>query len=485
MNFKRVGGILLALGLALALFTALKWTHGDTRIASMGGITALMATLWITEAVPLGATSLLPIVLFPLTGIADVKMVTPLYAHHIIFLFIAGFLLAFAMEKWNLHRRIAFKIIGLIGFSPVRILAGFMIASFVLSMWISNLATTILLLAPALAVINEFKQSGMKSPKFGVGLLLGIAYISSVGGTTTPIGTAPNLIFMSLWEEHFTHISTVGFLDWMSLGVPIGLVLGVLTFLLVKRMFIRKDENIESEGMKARIRELPKIGIEEIVILVFFFALLILWFTRRDLELGGHEFRGWSTRGLWENPGYIRDSAIGMGIVLLLFFIPSSKKNEHILEWTDAKKLPFDILFIFGGGFALAYGFKQSGLDQLIAGQLTPLADLPLWLMVLGICVFMTFLTEITSNTATTQLVLPLLVIMAQSTQINPVYLMVPATFSASFAFMLPVATPPNAIVFGTELIPLKEMMRTGLWLNLLGIIVMTLMTILLAEILT
>lgn len=459
------------IGISVLLAVAAGWfmhVGGQSaEVSSMAGITVLMAALWITEAIPLGATSLLPVVLFPLFNIADAKEVTPLYAHHIVFLFIAGFFLAYAMEKWDLHRRIAFRIIGTVGFSATRVLIGFMLAAYLLSMWISNLATTVLLLSPALAVLQEW-QGNQK--RFGVALLLGISYAASIGGTATPIGTAPNLIFSKYWEGAFaTQYGSITFLDWMYYGVPISFVLVVACFGLLWWRFMRRETKINTGLLQEKIAQLPKMRIEERWVLGAFVLLALLWMSK----------------AFWVDwlatPSFMRDSAIGMLVVLLLFFIPSARdRSEHILEWRDTQKLPLDIIFIFGGGFALAMGFTKSGLDKIIAAQLEPMADWPLWVMVLGIGFFMTFLTEITSNTATTQLVLPLLVILAQSSDRMPLYFLLPATFAASFAFMLPVATPPNAIVFGTNKISLNTMMRTGLWLNLLAVLLMSLMVFLL-----
>ncbi|MCB0738046.1 MAG: SLC13/DASS family transporter [Bacteroidetes bacterium] len=479
---KQLKYILFSVGLGL-LAWALVWQNHDFRIAAMAGVTVLMAALWITEAIPLGATSLLPIGLFPMLGIANVSDVTAQYGHHIIFLFLAGFILAYAMEKWKLHQRIAFKIIGVVGFSPSRILLGFMLASFVLSMWISNLATTILLLAPALAVIQEVNQKSKNGSAFAIALLLGISYASSIGGTATPLGTAPNLIFMSLWEENFKDVKAIGFPEWMRFALPVSIILFIPIFWHLKRSFGLKDLEVSANDLKAKVKSLTKMTYEEIVVSAIFLALIALWLTRRDLDLGLVELQGWGD--LFPYSDMIKDSTIGILLVNLLFFIPSKQNAEkQIIEWGDVKKLPYEILLLFGGGFSLALGFKESGLDKVIASQLEPLATWPLWLIILGICLFVTFLTEITSNTATTQLLLPLLIIMANTTGVNPLYLMVPATLSASFAFMLPVATPPNAIVYSTEMIPMKTMMRTGLILNFIAALILTVLAYFFTEIL-
>jgi len=472
-----IGSCLL---LAVVIFIACTLSGTDRKTAWVLSTTGLMASLWITEAIPLGATSLLPIAIFPFAGIADVKEVAPLYASHIIFLFIAGFLLAFAMEKWNLHRRIAFKIIQLIGFSPKKMLLGFIMASFVLSMWINNTATTIVLLAPALAVIKEFPHGNKQQSFIGIALLLGICYASSIGGIVTPIGTAPNLILKAYYEESFTGMPELSFFSWMIFALPVATVMVIILYWYLSR----KIGDLKSEGsierLKERIKGIGRISFEESVILTVFILLIVLWFTAKDIEIGGTTIKGWTS--WFENKAYIKDSAIGMLLAMTLFFIPAKNEGRNILEWDDAKKLPFDILFIFGGGFSIAKGFQITGLDERLGAYFDAAAGIPLLILILAVCFFMTFLTEITSNTATTQLILPLLIIMVNATGTDPRYLLVPATFSASFAFMLPVATPPNAIVFGTGMVPNKVMMRTGIWLNLIGIVVLTLYSYFFAE---
>lgn len=484
MPSRRLLFIFIAVGAAFAAGALSAWAGYDRTISGLLFSTVLMALLWVTEAIPLGATSLLPIALFPLFGIADVKVVTPLYANHIIFLFIAGFLMAFAMEKWGLHKRIAFRIIGMIGQKPLSILLGFMLASFILSMWISNTATTIMLLAPALAIIAEFKQR-KGGQQFGIALLLGICYASSIGGTVTPIGTAPNLLLLTYYNEGFPDLRELNFLNWMQFALPLGMAFFILVYLYLRRDIRHKVKAENSDRIQQQLNSLGKAGYEERLVLVLFSLLALLWISRSDLVIGDTTIRGWGSLPFFEGKGYVRDSTVGMAIALLLFFIPARRnKAEFILEWKEAAKLPWDILFIFGGGFALAHGFQTTGLAAILQEVLAPLEQLPLWALVLLICLFMTFLTEITSNTATTQLILPLLILFVQTTSIPPIFLLMPATLSASYAFMLPVATPPNAIVFASGQIPLKRMMQKGLWLNLLGAILLTIFSLIFGEIL-
>ncbi len=473
MLSRRIKILLGCISLSTIVFVWSSMSENSSEINWTLATTTLMAALWITEAVPMGATSLLPIAIFPLAGIMDAKEVTPLYASHIIFLFIAGFLLAFAMEKWQLHKRIAFKIISLIGFEPKRILLGFILASFILSMWINNTATTIVLLAPALAIINEFKAKN-SSKWFGVVLLLGIAYASSIGGTVTPIGTAPNLLLKNYYESSFPDLPELSFLRWMKFALPLGIIFTTILYFYFAKKLGKVKGDFSATDLKEQIARLGKASFEERVVLVIFVLLAALWMTAKNIEIGDFVIKGWTS--FLPEGDFMRDSAIGMAVVMTLFFIPSKTKNEqHILEWDDARRLPFDILFIFGGGFALAKAFEKTGIDDILTTQLEPLSALPIWAMILGISLFMTFATEITSNTATTQLVLPLLIVVVKATGIDPILLLIPATFSASYAFMLPVATPPNAIVFGTGEVSNKQMIRLGIWLNLVGAVLMTL----------
>lgn len=473
----------LSLLLSASTFFVVLLLGGASNMAWVLATAVLMASLWITEGIPIGATSLLPIAIFPLAGVADVKEIAPLYGSHIVFLFIAGFLLAFAMEKWGLHQRIAYKIIGTIGYAPKRILLGFIAAAFLLSMWINNTSTTIVLLAPALAIIKELNPEGKSNFQLGTALLLGICYSSSIGGIVTPIGTAPNLILKSTYEESFPDLPELSFFKFMQFALPIALVLTLFLYFFLASKVKGRFQETTIARLKQEVQKLQKTSFEERAILIAFLSLIVLWMTSKNLDIGGLSIPGWTS--WFENASYIKDSSVGMLVALLLFFIPAKSKKANLLEWEDAKKLPFDILFIFGGGFSLAKGFQISGLDQLLAGYFEALSALPVLLLVLAVCFLMTFLTEITSNTATTQLILPLLVIVAQATDISPVYLLVPAAFSASFAFMLPVATPPNAIVFGTGQVPAKAMMKTGIWMNLAGIVLLTLYTYLFAPLLS
>ncbi len=464
----------------LVAYMVFQQLQPDAQVSKMAGITLWMAVWWISEAVPLAITALLPVFLFPLFGIMGTKALSPSYMNQILFLFIGGFIIAFAMEKWNLHKRIALKIILLIGNDVNRILLGMMVASWFLSMWISNTATTMMLLPTALAVIQKLKDyipTQDAQRKFSIGVLLGIAYAASIGGTATLIGTPPNLIFISQYQTSFPEQETISFMQWFLFGLPASCVLLGGAYLLLKRWYCPKDVALKSEIrlFEQEYASLGRMSFEEKVVAFDFIVLALLWFFRKDLNLGLFTLPGWDR--LVEQPQYFTDSTVAVFMAVLLFLIPSRQKpGEKIISWQKVKELPYDIILLFGGGFALAKGFTESGLSVWLSGQLDGIVHLSPLLIIACICFFMTFLTEITSNMATTQLMLPVLVALSAATGIDPLLLMLPATFSASMAFMLPVATAPNAIIFGSHQLQIADMARTGLVLNLICIGLMTLL---------
>ena len=469
----------------LLIYYLILLSQSDLTVARMAGIATWMAVWWIFESVPLPITSLLPVFLFPLGGIMSTKTVAPVYMNDVLFLFVGGFILAFAMEKWNLHKRIALKIILLIGSDYSKILLGMMVASYFLSMWISNTATTMMMIPTTLAVIGKISEtSNRETNKFSTGLLLGIAYAASIGGTATLVGTPPNLIFLSHYMAAFPDKEPVSFLQWFMFGLPVSLVFLFITYQILKNMYTVSDNGSATDKLNIfenEYRSLGKMVFEEKVVTVLFIVMAVLWFTRADLMIGNIVIPGWS--GLFNNPEYFQDGTVAIFIATLLFIIPSKQHSgEMIMNWETVKKLPYGIILLFGGGFALAKGFIESGLTDWLATQLDAVGTLPVYVIILILCTFMTFLTEITSNMATTQLVLPIFAALAIGADIDPLYLMIPVTFSASFAFMLPVATAPNTIIFGSEKLEIMDMVKTGIRLNLVGIVVVTLAMILLGR---
>ena len=459
----------------------------------MFAVVALMAIWWVGEGTSLAVTALVPLVLFPLLGIMPSKQVAPNYANHLIFLFLGGFMIALAMEKWNFHKRLALWIITAMGTEPKRIVLGFMMATAFLSMWISNTASTMMMLPVAMAVVRQIAldaslngERNFDSQKqiengLGLVLMLGLAYSASIGGVGTPIGTPPNIVFAGFYKNLFPDNPEVSFFQWMILALPIVLVFIPITWIYLCRFVLPFPIN-QIEGGESRIiqKELYGLGSmnrgEKIVATIFYFTAM-LWIFRRPIVIGEWILPGWSN--LFVNPKFLHDSTIAMTMGLLLLVVPvngtkglilNGKTEWFALDWkTVQSKTPWGILILFGGGFALASGFGVSGLDKWIGSKLTGVSDWPLWMTVLTICLAVTFLTELTSNTATTTMILPILGMAAIAAAVDPLYFMVPATLAASFAFMLPVATPPNAIVFGSGWVSIPKMSKAGLILNLIG----------------
>jgi solute carrier family 13 (sodium-dependent dicarboxylate transporter), member 2/3/5 len=452
----------------------------------MAAVAALMAIWWITDAIPMAATSLLPVVLFPAFGVMEGKEIAPVYMNYVIFLFLGGFLIALAMERWNLHRRIALRIIRTLGSNPPRLVLGFMLATAFLSMWISNAATAIMMLAIGLAVIRQTEATfgKEKTAALAVALLLGIAYSASIGGMATLVGTPPNLALVRLFELSFPGAADAGysisFGQWMLLGLPLSLTLLAVAWVILTKVCFRSPADLVLDpGMIIEEeRRLGPMRFEEKAVLAVFASTALLWISREDLDLGTRVIVGWSS---WLPFGsYLDDGTIAVAMALILFLIPArhleGEELEHgtLLDASVFHKIPWHIILLFGGGFALAKGFQSSGLSSWVGAQFTGLESAPVPVIVAAICTVLTFLTEFTSNTATTEMVLPLLASIATATGIHPLLLMIPAAISASCAFMLPVATPPNAIVFSTGHIRMGQMVKAGLLLNVAGIVIVT-----------
>lgn len=452
---------------------------GKPEVTYMLAVALLMATWWITEVVPLAVTSLLPVALFPLLGIMDGGKTASTYFNHVIFLFIGGFLIALAMQRWNLHKRIALRILMVTGSRPGSILLGFMAATAFISMWMSNTATAMMMVPILLAVILKLEESAERKvmARYSKGLLLGVAYAASIGGIATLVGTPPNLSFVRIFQIMFPEAPHVSFTQWFLFALPLALCLFLASWLVLMARFrpgSKEWGSLERGFFHKQYSELGKMGYEEKVVLGAFVLLAVLWLSRAEIDFGSMVIPGWSR--FFESPEYINDGTVAIAVSLLLFLVPAkTEKHARVLDWATASRLPWHIVLLFGGGFALATGFKDSGLSQWFGEQLGWMRNMHPLLIILVICLVVTFLTELTSNTATTEMLLPILASLSVTIQVHPMFLMIPATISASMAFMLPVATPPNAIIFGTDRITVSEMARTGLILNLLGAALITL----------
>lgn len=442
--------------------------------------TAWVATWWILEVIPIAATSLLPLILFPLTGAMTYKATAPGYADAMVFLYLAGFMLAVSIERWNLHRRIALTIIRAVGTDLRRIILGFMLATGFLSMWISNTATAVMMLPIGIAVAKQLTagldRSLLDPDDLGRALMLSIAYSASIGGISTIIGTPTNVILMGVIDEVYG--VRIGFGEWMLFGLPISLGLLFFCWYYLVNFAFRLPARGGVAGGKAEIdRQLADLGpmtTPERRVLMVFVLVAAAWIGRSFL-----------LQPLFPS---INDTIIGLIGVLLMFLIPAGvpsvssedkttqAKTTYLLNWETAEDIPWGILLLFGGGLALAAGFRETGLAEWIGGQLSLLAAVPYLVLLLVLIAAVNFLTEITSNVATASMLLPILSALALSIGVHPYGLMVAATVAASCAFMLPVATPPNAVVFGSGYLTIPGMIRVGIWLNVISIVVLTLL---------
>ncbi len=448
---------MLALGPLLGLVAFALASHfGLARPAAWtAAVTTLCAVWWVSEPIPIPATSLIPFAAFPLLGVLDHQAVSTAYGHTLILLLMGGFLISTALERSGAHRRLALGMLRLVGAtSGRRVVLGFMLATALSSMWISNTAAVLMMLPVALALLERDKAG------LGPALLLGLAYSASIGGLGTPIGTPPNVIFMGVYREVAGR--EVSFLNWMQIGVPVVAVLLPLCWWVVTRKLDAK--------VSLSVPEVGPWQPAERRVLWAFGITALAWITRTE------PFGGWS--GLFGVPG-VSDSTVALAAAVALFLIPDGRGGA-LLDWPTAQRIPWGLLLLFGGGIALAKAFEESGLSKSLGALLGGVAGLPTFVMLLSVCLVVTFLTEVTSNTATATLLMPILAATAVGVGLDPALLMAPAALSASCAFMLPVATAPNAIVFGTERVTASQMARTGLVVNLVGALVISTLCVML-----
>jgi len=473
-TYQKVG---LFLGPAVALIMLISDTPEG--LSEAGWATAacgiLMAIWWSTEAVPIAVTALLPIVAFPLLGITTIQDTATPYANKVIFLFLGGFIVAFTMQRWNLHRRIALNVLQLFGSSGRSLVAGFMISSAVISMWVMNTSTTMMLLPIAVSIISVIHKSvhsldDKARYDFQYALLLGVAYGATIGGMATLVGTLPNAMLAGFMLK--TYGTEIDFLRWMMIGVPLAIVMLPLAWLALTRWAFTVNFETSGEGkaaLKQMRDELGRITVPETRVAIVFAILVIAWVGRPVISM----LPGLSA---------LDDSGIAMAGAIALFLIPSGDKTDPLLiRWQYVERLPWNVLLLFGGGLTLASAVSQSGLAEWIGSSLQGLTALPLVALVVIAALMIILLTEFTSNTATTATFLPIVGAVAVAASIDPIVLAVPVTLAASCAFMLPVATPPNAIVFGSGMLTIPKMIRAGIFLNILGVAVVSLAAIFLA----
>ena len=469
----------------------------------MAAVAALMATWWITEAAHIAVTALLPVALVPILGIMSSREVAPNYANHIIFLFIGGFIIALAMEKWDLHRRIALLTISRVGTRPERLMLGFMIATAFLSMWISNTATTMMMLPIAMAVVtqlSEFAEIDGKRTEdtqaqvkttFGLMLLLAIAYSASVGGLGTIIGSPTTVAFLGFAQTRFPDQPPIGFMDWSIVCIPIVVIFIPIMWsylcrfgadLPLDRIKFRGSQTI----IEAEIRKLGPMKRPEKIVLAVSASTAVLWIFRRPLELGGLTIPGWSS--MFESPSDIHDATVAMTMGVLLCLLPAGtewkgRRERFVMDWqTIQHGIPWSIVMLLGGGFALAAGIQETGLARWIGSQMSALQGMPLWVLIPLSCLLAVLLTETTSNIATVLMISPVITETALEIGVHPYLLLIPSAIMASFAFMLPVATPPNAIVFGSGWITIPQMFRAGVILDAIALLLVPMLVYLLGS---
>jgi sodium-dependent dicarboxylate transporter 2/3/5 len=454
---KKIGLIIGPL-LFICCYSFIDFDGLSSKGIAIAASTLWIALWWVTEAIPIAITSLLPIILFPLTGALSMKETVLAYSHPIIYLFIGGFVLALAIEKCMLHKRIAINIIYQIGDSKNKIILGIMLACAFLSMWISNTATTVMMLPIGMAIVKQVK---CEQKDFSVALMLSIAFSASIGGIATLIGTPPNLILAANIQEQFQ--VEIGFIEWMKIGLPFALIMLIICWLYLTKIAFHFGDKKRSSNLsiKDELNALGRLSYDENrVALVFIFTSL-----------------AWITRSYLQNfLPYLNDSIIALTALFMLFLLPSKSKTNKLMSWKEAEKLPWGVLLLFGGGIAIANGFSDSGLAVWLGGHFNLLKDIEILIVLVAIIASVNFLTEITSNLATTSVVLPILIPLSLVINVHPYILMIGATIAASCAFMLPAATPPNAIVFGSGLVTIKDMMRVGLWLNIISILLLSIL---------
>ena len=478
----RRNALLAGLGVVLAVCTwaFVPFPESQPMAAPMAAIAVLMAVWWVLEVVPIPVTALLPLVLMPLFGVAELGDVSAKYGKGTIFLFLGGFILALGLQRSALHRRIALGIISRIGSRPNRLLLGFMLATALLSMWISNTASVMVMMPIGLSVLEESRQRGVPGQVvgfMGTAIMLGIAYAADIGGMATPVGTPPNLVLLEMQTELFPDAPIIGFGQWALMGIPLATLFLGSGWLLLSRVIFRLPREplfAQSGAIEKAVSELGPIRRDEVLCGLVFGVTALLWMTGSDIQLGEtYYIPGW--RGFLGLEA-VGDPVVAVGAAIVLFLIPSKDRpGEALMDWETAKTLPWGILLLFGGGFGLAMGFETSGLSVVIGDGVAGLRGVNPVLVVIIVCAALTFLTELTSNTATTTLVLPILANASVALGIDPRALMIPATLSASCAFMMPVASPTQAIVFGSGYVPIKQMVRAGIWFNILGIVIVTL----------
>ncbi|HPF63990.1 DASS family sodium-coupled anion symporter [Lentimicrobium sp.] len=444
-----------------------------------GLVTILMAVWWITEAIPIYATAFLPMVLFPLLGVLPAGDTAINYGHDFVLMMISGFFLAKGIEAQNLHKRIALVLIRALGTSRPVILMSIMLVTAFLSMWIANVTAALLMLPIGMALITKEESSGLTS-HFGTALMLGIAYSASIGGTATLIGSPTNMIFSGVLAKMFPEAPSISFLTWLKIGFPLVVVfLPIVWIYLVKLFRVRESIPGSRELIGDELKSMGPMSQGEKRVMWIFILTSLGWIFRENLVIDNFVLPGWSNLLGMEH--YVHDSTVGMFSVMLLFMIPDGA-GKRLLEWKTAVQIPWGVGVIVGGGYAMASGFKATGLAGWLGLQLAFVSDYPMFVVLLIVVGFILFFTEVNSNTATANIFLPVLASMAVAGNINPLLLMIPATFACSFVFIMPAGTGPNTVIFGSNRVTVPEMARAGLGLKIISMVLLPVLLYFLIE---
>ena len=471
MNLSKKVGLVAGPMFAALIFVFFRPDGLPIHATYVAAFATWMAIWWATEATNVAITAFLPLLIFPLFGIATMAETAKSYSHPIVYLFMGGFIMALTIEKSGLHQRAALRVFQIVGVNAKAIVGGFMIAAALLSMWISNTSTALMMLPIATSVVyvvretmNELSKKQIEN--FELSIFLGLAYGATMGGVATLVGTPPNAFMAGFMQS--TYGTEIDFARWMIIGIPLTIImLPIIWVVLVKILY--PVDFVASERttmhLNAKREELGKPSTAEKRTGILFLLLVAGWMLRKPLA---------NLTGAAE----LTDAAVAMMAGVLAFLIPSGRNDEALLVWDDTKRLPWGVLILFGGGLALANGMTSSELTLWLGRQLAPLGDIHIAVLIIAACALVIFLTELTSNLATTATFLPVMAALAVQTGHNPLIFVIPVTLAASFAFMLPVATPPNAVVFSSGRVPIPKMMRAGIVLNLLGVVVLTIVAL-------
>ncbi|MDZ4747842.1 MAG: SLC13 family permease [Saprospiraceae bacterium] len=441
---------------------------------SAAAVVVLMSIWWITEAIPVFATAFIPLALYPILGILPADETAANYGHNYVLMMLGGFFLGKAIENQNLHKRIALVIVNIFGISRQRIMMSMMLATAFLSMWIANVTAAVMMFPIAMSIISKEEETASGSSRFGTGLMLAIAYSATLGGLATLIGTPTNLILIGILEKLFPEAPPITFFTWLKIGLPLVIVfLPVFCFYLIRYFDIKGNLSQHDTIIRDELKSLGKITPGEKRVIYVCLLAILGWVFRDDLIFGNLVIPGWaSLLGLGD---YVHDSTVAMVAALLLFILPATKE-KRLLDWKSASQVPWGVAMIVGGGYAIAAGFESTGLADWLGNQLVFISNYPFFIVLVLVIGFVMIFTEFNSNTATANILLPVLASMAVAAAINPLLLMIPAAVASSLGFMMPAGTGPNTVIFGSGRVTVADMVKCGIWLDIISLVILTIM---------